>query len=390
MKRFIPLSVPNLKGNELHYVTNSIKSEWVSTGGQYISRFEDEFVKYSKATNAVAVQSGTAALHLCMIESGIGAGDLVIAPALTFVAAVNPVRYVGAEPVFLDCDDSLCIDPDILERYLEYECRMYDGVCFDKSQSKPIKAIIVVHVFGNGADMERIMELAKHYNLIVIEDASEAVGTFFIRGRYKSRMAGTIGDFGAYSFNGNKIITTGGGGMFVTKDAGSAGHARHLSTQAKSDELYFDHDEIGYNYRMTNLQAALGLAQLEQLEEFICIKRSNYEFYQKLGVDLLPFVPYVRPNYWFYSFLSNDRDGLIEHLTKCDIQARPVWRLMHWLPMYKNCRAYLINKAMKYHSQVVNLPCSSNLRPCDVERVADCVMEFQVAAHLHRQIRCTV
>ena len=377
MKRFVPLSAPNLKGNELRYVTDAINAEWVSTGGSFISRFEDEFAKYSKVSNAVAVQSGTAALHLCMIESGVGAGDLVIAPALTFVAAVNPIRYVGADPVFLDCDDSLCLDPDKLERYLEDECQINDGVCFDKLLGKPVKAIVVVHVFGNGADMEHIMGLAKRYNLIVIEDASEAVGTFFIRGEYKGCMAGTIGDFGAYSFNGNKIITTGGGGMFVSKDAKKAKHARHLSTQAKSDELYFDHDEVGYNYRMTNLQAALGLAQLERLEEFICTKRENYEHYQKLGVNLLSFAPYVRPNYWFYCFLGNDRDGLIEYLAKCDIQARPVWRLMNWLPMYKNCKAFLIEKAVKYHCQVVNLPCSSNLGYDDVVLVANYVMEFQ-------------
>ena len=376
MKRFIPLSVPNLKGNEQRYVADAINSEWVSTGGSYVSRLEDEFAGYSKVSHAVAVQSGTAALHLCMIESGIGVGDLVIAPALTFVAAVNPIRYVGAEPVFMDCDDGLCLDPDKLESYLENECRVSDGVCFDKSQSKPVKAVVVVHVFGNGADMERIMGLAERHNLTVIEDASEAVGTFYTGGKYEGCMAGTIGDFGAYSFNGNKIVTTGGGGMFVSKEAGRAGHARHLSTQAKSDGLYFDHDEVGYNYRMTNLQAALGLAQLERLEEFVCIKRRNYEHYRELGVDLLPFAPYVRPNYWFYSFLSGDRDGLIGHLAKHDIQARPVWRLMHWLPMYRNYRAYLIDKAVKYHGHVVNLPCSSNLGLRDVERVADCVVEF--------------
>ena len=376
MKRFIPLSVPNLKGNELQYVSDAINTEWVSTGGSFISRFEDEFARYSKVPNAVAVQSGTAAIHLCMIESGVGVGDLVIAPALTFVAAVNPIRYVGAEPVFLDCDDSLCMDAIKLERYLENECHIYDGVCFDKSLNKPVKAIVVVHIFGNGADMERIMELAKYYNLIVIEDACEAVGTFYTAGKYEGCMAGTVGDFGAYSFNGNKIITTGGGGMFVSKDARNSRHARHLSTQSKSDELYFDHDEVGYNYRMTNLQAALGLAQLERLEEFICIKRKNYDHYQKCGVDLLPFAPYVRPNYWFYCYLTSDRDGLIECLANCDIQARPVWRLMNWLPMYKNCRAFLIDKAVKYHGQIVNLPSSSNLELCDVERVAKFVMEF--------------
>ena len=370
MERFIPLSVPNLKGNELKYVTEAVKAEWVSTGGAFISRFEKEFAEYAIVPEAAAVQSGTAALHLAMIECSVGQGDLVIVPTLTFIAAVNPIRYAGAEPVFVDCDDSLCLDPKKLERYFEEECEKRGGTLYDRTLEKPIKAVVVVHIFGNGADMERIMDLAEQYNLFVIEDATEALGTFYTGGRYVGRMAGTIGDVGAYSFNGNKIITTGGGGMLVARDIKHVKHARHLSTQAKADELYFEHDEIGYNYRMTNLQAALGVAQLEQLEAFVEIKKKNYLHYQELGIELLPFANNVRPNYWFYSYMSKQRDVLIKYLGENKVQARPAWKLIHTLPMYKQCRAYDISKVAEYYEKIVNIPCSSNLGSEDVERVA--------------------
>jgi len=380
MDKFIPLSVPNLKGNEIKYLTEAVSAEWVSTSGSFVTRFESDFAKYANVQVAAAVQSGTAALHLAMIECGVETGDLVIAPTLTFIAAVNPMTYVGAKPVFLDCDDSLCLDPKKLERYLTEECESRDGKIYDKTLDKQVKAILVVHIFGNGADMESIMALAESFKLPVIEDATEAVGTFYNTGRYNGFMAGTIGDIGAYSFNGNKIITTGGGGMLVARDPKHTKHARHLATQAKSDELYFDHDEIGFNYRMTNVQAAMGVAQLELIESFIDIKRNNYLRYKELGIDLLPFCEYIRPNYWFYSHISDDRDKLIEHLKDHSIQARPVWKLIHTLPMYKKCRAYSIDKAYTYHKSIVNIPCSSNLNKDDLNRVAESIKRRPISA----------
>jgi len=373
MDNYIPLSVPNIKGNELEYVTEAVKTEWVSTKGAFVTRFEEEFAGYAGVSDAAAVQSGTAALHLAMIECGVSTGDLVIAPTLTFVAAVNPIRYVGAEPVFMDCDDNLCIDPCKLERYLSEECESRGGIVYDKTLEKPIKAIVVVHVFGNGADMERIVELADNYSIPVIEDATEAVGTFYHSGRYKGYMAGTIGDFGAYSFNGNKIITTGGGGMLVARDTKYVSHARHLASQAKADELYFDHDEIGYNYRMTNLQAALGVAQLEQLDDFIRIKRENYMLYKELGIELLPFSENVDPNYWFYSHVTKNRDRFIQYMKEHGVQTRPVWRLIHTLPMYQNNRIYMIDKAYEFYKKIVNIPSSSNLSSDNVKYIADII-----------------
>lgn len=376
MGHFIPLSVPNLKGKELEYVSHAIETEWVSTAGPYIVDFENNLAKYVGVNHAVACQSGTAGLHLALLTCGVNSGDEVIVPTLTFVAAVNPVKYVGAEPVFMDCDDSLTMDPDKLEEFCEKECFIDKQVLFNKSTNKPIKALIIVHVFGNMANMERIMYIASKYHLKVIEDATEALGTYYIDGKYEGHYAGTIGDIGVYSFNGNKIITTGGGGMLVSNNRDVIDKCRYLSTQAKNDILYFVHDEIGFNYRMTNLQAALGLAQLEQLEDFINIKKENYLLYQKNGLNLLEFRKDIRPNYWFYSYMTNKRDQLLSYLNTNNIQTRPIWKLIHTLKPYEDSYCYKIDKALYYYDHVLNLPCSTNLSSEDAELVISYVKEF--------------
>lgn len=387
MSNFIPLSVPNLKGNALKYVTEAIEAEWVSTGGAMINRFEQETAAYLGVKTATACQSGTAGLHLAMLLAGVGRGDEVIVPTLTFIAAVNPVRYAGAEPVFMDCDDSLCIDMDKLEAFCHKECTFEGGKLVNKHTGKHIKAIVVVHVFGNMADMIRLIPAAKRYNLTVIEDATEALGTFYTEGIYKGKFAGTIGDIGVYSFNGNKIITTGGGGMLVARDSAITKKAKYLSTQAKDDEVNFTHNEVGYNYRMTNLQAALGIAQFEQLESFIEVKKRNYEFYKKEidsinGVSILPFKQNIRTNYWFYSLhldgYSLTRDELIRRFADNHIQTRPIWGLIHQQKPYQNCFAYKIKKAIDYHNKIVNIPCSTNLTEGDVLRVMQCLKDIQV------------
>ncbi|MBD5136068.1 MAG: LegC family aminotransferase [Lachnospiraceae bacterium] len=376
--KFIPLSVPNLKGNELKYITNAIETEWVSTGGPYVEEFEVKTSEYLKTKGAVSCQSGTAGLHTAMCVTGITKDDMVIVPTLTFIAAVNPVKYVGAEPVFMDCDDSLCIDPVKLNGFCETECYMDNGSLVHKHTGKVIKAIVAVHVFGNMADMESIMKTAEKYNLKVIEDATEAMGTYYTEGMYVGRYAGTIGDIGVFSFNGNKIITTGGGGMIVSDNEEYLSHARHLTTQAKSDELYYIHDEIGFNYRMTNIQAALGIAQLEQLEEFIDIKNRNYELYAKgiekiEGLELLPFRKDIRSNKWFYGINCEkfriNRDRMIEYLKENKIQSRPIWGLVSDQIPYNGSNVYNIEIAKKYWNNVVNIPCSTNLKETDVMRV---------------------
>lgn len=384
MQKFIPLSVPNLKGNELQYVTDAIETEWVSTGGSYINDFEKEMAKYLQINYAVACQSGTAALHLSLIALGVGIDDEVIVPTLTFIAAVNPVRYVGATPVFMDCDDTLCMDVEKLECFCATECTLENGVLINSTSKKAIKAVIMVHVFGNMPDMEQLMSVAKKYNLKVIEDATEALGTHYITGKYKGQFAGTIGHAGALSFNGNKIITTGGGGMVISQDDEILQKIKHLSTQAKSDELHYRHDEIGYNYRMTNVQAAIGLAQLEQLEAFIKTKADNYAKYQETlknqAFTILDFAKNIRSNHWFYSLVIQDkginRNELIDALQKKGIQTRPIWGLIHEQPPYRDCQAFAIETAKWYYERVVNIPCSTNLTKEDVDIVVGVLNEM--------------
>ena len=377
MNKFIPLSVPNLSGNEKKYVSEIIDTEWVSTGGAKITAFENDIAKYVKSPYAVAVQSGTAGLHLAGITLGVSPNDEIIVPTLTFIAAVNPVKYCGAEPVFMDCDDSLCLDPVKLEKFFKEECLFIKGILINKKTKRTIKAIIAVHIFGNLCDMSKIMEIALSYNLSVIEDATEALGSYYTSGDLKGKHAGTIGHIGVFSFNGNKIITTGGGGMIVTNDEKIAKHCRYLSTQSKDDEFYFVHNEIGYNYRMTNLQAALGVAQLEQIEKFIETKKTNYESYKKMGLNLLPFRKDIRPNYWFYCYMSEKKEHMLKSLTGDSIQARPIWKLCHTQKPYQECQAYDIQVAQYYYDKVVNIPCSSNLKPEDVEIVGRRVLTYE-------------
>lgn len=383
----IPLSIPNFEGNESKYVNDAVTQGWVSTGGAYVEKFERVIAEYVDIPTAVACQSGTAGLHLALIEAGVGMGDMVIVPTLTFIAAVNPVKYVHAEPVFMDCDDSLCMDPVKVREFCEKECEFDGRVLLHKDTAKKIKAIIVVHVFGNPADMGAIMEIADKYHLFVIEDATEALGSVFLSGKMAGKMAGVIGDLGVYSFNGNKIITTGGGGMIVGKNSDMLKHIKFLSTQAKTDEHFYIHDEVGYNYRMTNVQAAIGVAQMEELEEFVSRKNRNYEQYKKLLEDfpkgyLLSFREGVRSNKWFYSVVMKIEQfditvrELIMRLQEKGIQTRPIWGLIHEQMPYKQCIHYKIEKAKFYSERIINIPCSTNLRENDILAVADKIKEL--------------
>lgn len=388
MNKFIPLSVPNLKEKELEYVTRAVKTEWVSTGGPYVNDFEEKIAQYVNAKGAVSCQNGTSGLHIALQVCEVTKEDEVIVPALTFIAAVNPVKYIGAEPVFMDCDDSLTMDADKLLEFCQNECRFDGGKLINNKTLKHIKAILVVHVFGNMADMEKIMDVADKFNLKVIEDATEAIGTYYTAGKYKNLFAGMIGTIGVYSFNGNKIITTGGGGMIVSNDEELLKKSKHLTTQAKSDELYYTHDEIGYNYRMTNLQAALGLAQLEQLEKFIEVKKENYNLYKEKikeihGLSILDFKDNIRSNHWFYSLkCENDypmsRDEIIKYLADNKIQSRPIWGLINEQRPYIESQAYKIEKANYYIERIVNIPCSSNLTKEDLLYVVECLKNPQL------------
>lgn len=377
MNKFIPLSVPNFQGNELKYVTNAINTEWVSTAGSYIDQFENNLASYVKSRGAVACQSGTAGLHLALQVCGINRGDEVIVPTLTFIAAVNPVKYLYADPIFMDCDNNLTIDPNKIEEFCKKKCTFKNNNLQNKNTGKAIKAIVVVHVFGNMADMNKICDIADKYNLKVIEDATEALGTYYTAGKYKGKFAGTIGDIGVYSFNGNKIITTGGGGMIVSNNQKYLNRCKHLSTQAKIDTLNFVHDEIGYNYRMTNLQAALGIAQLEQLEHFIGKKEENYNRYNINGINLTPFKKEIRSNKWFYSYKTKQRNELIQYLIENGIQTRPIWKLIHTLKPYANAETFDIDRATENYKTLINLPCSTNLKVEEVDYICFKIKEFE-------------
>lgn len=384
MQKFIPLCIPNFEGNEKKYVDEALEQGWVSTGGAYITKLEKSMADFLHVQNVAACQSGTSALHLSLIEAGVKPGDAVIVPPLTFIAAVNPVKYQYATPVFMDCDDSFCMDPIKLRKFCEEECVYKDNQLFYKNQH--IKALVVVHVFGNLADMPAIMEIAGTYGIKVIEDATEALGSKYTEGKYAGKYAGTIGDFGAFSFNGNKIITTGGGGAVTARNTANVDHIRYLSTQAKDDPHYYIHHEVGYNYRMTNLQAALGVAQMEELPEFIRRKQDNYEKYKKLfeGFELGKIIGFregTASNKWFYSLKINRKKinasmrEIITALEERGIQTRAIWGLINEQIPYIQDDAYELEKAPYYADRILNLPCSTQITDDEIEYVVKQIKE---------------
>ena len=393
----IPLSIPNFEGNEKKYVDDAIEQGWVSTGGAYINEFEHRLAEFLQVEDVAACQSGTAALHMALVCCGVQPGDMVIVPTLTFIAAVNPVNYQFARPIFMDCDDSLCMDPVKLRKFCQEECEICQdtGNLIYKKNQAVVRALVVVHVFGNMADMEEVMDIAQKFHLKVVEDATEALGTKYTEGKYKGKYAGTIGDYGAYSFNGNKIITTGGGGAITAKRKEETAYIRYLSTQAKDDPHYYIHDAVGYNYRMTNVQAAIGVAQLEELPEFIKRKNVNYHYYkQKLDrndmeMRLLSFRSGTSSNQWFYAVelpiekMDCDLKTVIEELqNQREVQTRPIWGLIHEQRPYRNALIYRIEKADYYSQRIINIPCSTQLTMQEMELVVEAIRDI-IRKHIH-------
>ena len=380
MTKAIPLSIPSINGNEWKYIKECLDSGWVSSVGGYVGKFESIVAGYLGVKYAVATTSGTAALHLSLLACGIGRGDEVIVPALTFIAPVNAVRYCGAEPVFVDCDKkTLCMDVEKVEAFFkEHTIRSKAGSCINRKTKKRIKAIIPVHIFGHPVQMRRLVKVCKKFSIKIIEDAAESLGSSCSGGK-----TGTFGTLGCLSFNGNKIVTTGGGGMVVTNDAALAGRIRHLATQAKRDELEYDHDEIGYNYRLSNIQSAMGVAQLEMLKSHIDIKRKNAVLYRDLlsSIDDVSFLwemPWARSNFWLYTIRvpKKDKQPLLGHLLSHGIQVRPIWRLINTLPMYRRCQANDVIAAKEAHGTCLNLPSSVGIKERDIAYVADAVKGY--------------
>ena len=376
----IPISVPHIAGNEWKYIKECLDTEWVSSVGKYVDRFEEDICKFTGARYAVACVNGTAALHVALRLVGVEPGDEVVVPTVTFIAPVNVVRYLNAEPIFMDCDDFYNIDVVKVIEFIERETVFHNGYTRSKKTNKRISAIVPVHVFGNAVNMEELRIVCEQRNIKIVEDATESLGTYYIEGSLADKYTGTIGDIGCFSFNGNKIITTGGGGMIVTNDKDYAAKARYLTTQAKDDGVRYVHNEVGYNYRLTNIQAAMGVAQLEKLPEFMETKRRNCQIYKTgiakiSGLQLADTPGYAVSNFWYYclqvdkSTYGKDREELMVWLLDNGIQSRPLWQLNHLQVPYCHCESYNIVKANEMLEKTLNIPCSVNLTNREINYV---------------------
>lgn len=372
---FIPLSVPNLCGNELKYVTECITGGWVSSVGTYVDMFEKRFAEYIGCKHAIAVINGTSALHISLLLNDVKQGDEVLVPNLTFVATINAVRYCYANPVFLDaCWENFGIDINKLESFIKSETIFKEGYSYNKRTGARIKAIIPMHALGYTVDMDNLERVLENSNIAVIEDATESLGS-----EYKGVKTGRLSQMACFSFNGNKIITTGGGGMITTDDEKMAKRAKHLTTTAKTDAVEFDHDQVGYNYRLVNVLAAIGVAQLESIEKFVKVKRENLQYYRLRLEQSEKFYIHTEPeycfsNYWMYSLIVRDRGKMqskyvVEKLSENKIQARPIWKLMNSLPMFKEYQSYHCDASEEIRKSVVNIPCSTNLDKDQIDRV---------------------
>lgn len=390
-KKIIPLAIPNFDDEERRLVDEAIVSNWVSSGGPLVVEFENVVAEYVGTKTAAATDSGTSALHTALMLAEVGPGDEVLASPLTYIAAINPIRYVGAQPVFLDCDETLCISPAAVAAFCENECEMQGEKLINKTTGAHVKALEVIHIFGNMAHMEELLELAKKYNLIIMEDATEALGTRYTAGALKGQYAGAIGDVGCFSFNGNKTITTGSGGMLVSHNEEWVQRALYLTNVATNDlgkDTYrqFIHNEVGYHYRLTNLAAALGLAQMKKLEGFIARKNDFHEMYTKAldgknGYRMLQYNKDAYCNKWFLSlYLENTkitRDEMIRYLDENGIQSRPIWTLICDLPPYVDCYKGDLTNARDYREKVVNLPASTGLTDEEIQTVIDVVLKAE-------------
>ena len=361
-KEFIALHEPRFIGNEKKYLNDCIDSTFVSSVGKYVDRFEKEFASFVGAKYAIATVNGTAALHISLLLANVKKDDEVITQPLTFIATCNAISYIGAKPVFVDVDlDTMGLSPESLNFFLEANCEIINNQCINKTTNKIIKACVPMHTFGHPCKIEEIKEICDIWNISLVEDAAESLGSF-----YKDKHTGTFGKVSAFSFNGNKIITSGGGGVIVTDDEQIAKRAKHITTTAKIPHPYeYVHDEIAYNYRLPNINAALLVAQMENLEKFLESKRelaSTYEkFFKTSNIDFIKEPKDSKSNYWLQAVLLNDlkqRDEFLEFTNKNGVMTRPIWRLMNELEMYKDCQKDELKNAKYLEQRVVNIPSS--------------------------------
>lgn len=376
----IPLCVPDVSGNEWHYVKECLDTAWVSSVGAYVDRFEQMLAERVGCQHAVATVNGTAALHTALLVAGVEPDDEVLVSALSFIAPANAVRYAGAWPVFIDAEEHFWqMDPQCVADFLEQQCESVHGVLLNRRTRRRVRAIIPVHILGHSVNLTPILELAKRFGLVVIEDATEGLGA-----TYAGQPLGSIGDIGCYSFNGNKMITTGGGGMLVTNREDWAEKARYLTTQAKDDPVEYVHGAVGFNYRLTNIQAAMGCAQLEQLDSYLQVKRQIAAKYSaKLsavqGLTPMPGPDYGDSAWWLYTMLVDaeqfgmDRKSLMQKLAEIKIQTRPLWQPLHLSPAYPGSQLVGGGVAEGLNSKALSLPCSVGLQKEQLDQVVDCI-----------------
>jgi len=359
---FIPLHAPCFIGNEKAYMNECIDTTFVSSVGKFVDRFEEMVSKYTGAKKAVVCVNGTNALHLALVLAGVEQNDEVITQPLTFIATANAISYCGAHPVFIDVDkDTMGLSPAKMREWLSVNAEIKNDECFNKKTNRRIKACVPMHTFGHPVHLDELVQLCNDYHIELVEDAAESLGSF-----YKGKHTGTFGKIGVLSFNGNKIVTAGGGGMLLFNDEELAAYAKHLTTQAKVPHHWeFVHDHIGYNYRMPNINAALGCAQMEKIDEFVANKRDLAQKYNEFFKDKEQDF-FVEPidcssNYWLNAIIfknREERDIFLTFTNDKGVMTRPIWRLMNRLPMFKDCRCGDLSNAEWLEKQVVNIPSS--------------------------------
>jgi perosamine synthetase len=383
-KDFIPLCIPTIRGNEWKYIKECLDTGWVSSVGAFVERFEKMVADYVGAKYAVATVNGTAALHISLKVAGVEPDDEVLISALSFIAPANAIRYAGAWPVFMDAEPEYWqMDPQKVLDFLERECLWREGSLYNKTTKRRVKAILPVHILGHPVDVRQLIEAARKYNLAIIEDATESLGA-----KYGGRQVGNLGEIGCFSFNGNKVVTTGGGGMIVTNDERKAHKAKYLTTQAKDNAVEFIHSEIGFNYRLTNLLAAMGVAQMEVLNEYLVTKRHIANKYSQLlgsvpGVTVMREARWAFSTYWMYTILLRELDfgmtsrQLLSYLAEQGIETRPLWQPLHRSPAHGGCQSFHVEVSDQLHHDSLSLPCSTNLTDVQIDRV-QCVLKLAI------------
>lgn len=363
---FVPLAVPVFVGNEKKYLNECIDSTFVSSVGKFVDRFEEDMANYTQCKRAVVCVSGTNALHMSLMLAGVERGDEVLTQALTFIATCNALSYIGAHPVFIDVDmDTMGLSPKAVREWLAKNAELKDGRCFNKHTGRCVKACVPMHTFGHPVHIDELIEVCNEYHIEIVEDAAESIGSL-----YKGKHTGTFGKIGALSFNGNKTITTGGGGMMLFNDEELGAFAKHLTTQAKIPHRWeFRHDHIGYNYRMPNINAALGCAQLEHIEEYVASKRETAKAYDTFFKDIPDIDFFVEPqdtrsNYWLSAVILKDREAqqaFLQYTNDNGVMTRPIWELMTRLPMFEHCEHDDLVNTVWFADRVVNIPSSVRL-----------------------------